>query len=271
MRFHLGSNRPSEAKMAIKIDVVPFSSERKVNPHLERAALFVEKLNGGRLNNDPGVIYLQPKQLKQRGIFYLDTNNVGFRRDATDTMVHELIHSEIDTSLSYRLEKWARYLLEGRAVFGVQIFNQTFNKVFDKTSNKINSSIEYVFASGVVILANAVAAIHFAGDCIGGASHQAILFQGISLALLFSAEIFIALKYYFPHVVKYHLFALSLRSLAEKVGDPIKAFQINTLRLPNTFKEFLKATFFPSKFYAEEIAKAKKEQCTNNSVPNPGP
>jgi len=203
--------RKQEAVGTVPLVSGKLSEVRARHASLEMASLFVEKLYGRNLRNDPG-IGVAVLVFRMGGYVPRDNEIWLMTGCQLDSFVHELVHAEDlmgrEKELGYRESTY----FEGRAVFAERLFTEN-KKV---THPDVFPEIPWILCLFLLPFA---------------------LASGLG-------ENF-----------RYGFFYKRICRIAKKVGDPIKAFQITTEKIPTTWKELL----FSSKFYKEEIAAAKKE------------
>jgi hypothetical protein len=234
-----------------KIFPGPISKVRKKDPSIQKAALFVEDLYGRSLKNDPNVRRLPffpyvtqngkkinlpfPKYLGMRHPLPIRLSDpLGLRKPypSTTNAVHELIHSEDIANESNggkglfgfikgklkRFDMMRRMVMEGRAVFGGLLYENKVKR-FEAYFKVMAVGVTILVASAFVNIPPAIGTVAFIATVIGAI--------------------------YWP-------FHNALCTLAKKVGDPKKAFQITTEKPPN-----LLGIIHPTRYYKEEIAEAK--------------
>ncbi|MFH2106274.1 MAG: hypothetical protein ABII22_03365 [Candidatus Micrarchaeota archaeon] len=209
-------------KMRVSQDLV---EARKQRPRLEKAAQFVEGIYGRPLQSNPQVVNVPLMPFVSAGGKVLST---GFMENIMPrAVVHELTHSEDikgmaakgwKERLKLRFDFKRRIYLEGRAVFAEHLYIGK-PKRFD---------------------------MHFTGMVVGAVGAVALGIAGTSISIPIALMTIGA---------AYWLFNNALCTIANKIGDPIKAFRITSERIPSW-----KGLIFPLQYYREEIAKVEAEK-----------
>jgi hypothetical protein len=224
------------------------SDVRAKDPEFEKAALFVEKLFGRSLRNNPKIISAVPLlPFVTYSGRYLNFPKKSIGRvnrlykpilghcpfDITSSLSHEIIHSEdfncaeekmnLFEKIKHRLNLRKRIVSEGRAVYAQHIFKEKIKR------------FETNFFFGLMGIATAITTSFIQIDPIAK-----MLLAGISALHIYAGCI------YWP-------FHNSLVTLGKKLDDPIKAFKLTTEKPPGIL-----GIIAPTRFYKKEIEEAKQ-------------
>ncbi|MCX6773147.1 MAG: hypothetical protein NTV88_05270 [Candidatus Micrarchaeota archaeon] len=255
----------------IKIRRVNIKEAAKRDKAYACAVEFVRRLYDGKNTARPSILIGNANNARY-DIITRNISVIGY--EPSSVLVHEIVHSEdhapgskLNTALGIQkdeeiaaLNKVLNAYIEGRATFAGDLYR-------DKYHEGTLSRREFIAKSVIDHMARA--SIWATGTCLALLSWPLMMIGGnpSSLGAIWGTLVLAAtavgtsiktgdhLKYAWVNLTKYFPFYNSLLRLTKIVGDPIKAFQISSEKIPITWKELL----FPSKFYAKEIAQAKLE------------
>ena len=259
-------------------NTIPLSAAIEENPRIAKAAAFVEKLHGRKLPETCRIktcpSFSDISEIIRSPLGYSIDCDIAYLGPGAISGVHELTHvqdkepeSEIKRQIAPREDETINHsnpvnflYLEGRAVFAETLY-RLGDKWKAKSARYLNLGFG-VMAAGFCGMAEAI----LFRDTLLKFFEQIEPIGRLIPNIFKSPEILNSFK--FPDIVgyvglgmfftgaAYWFFHNSICTLAEKVGDPIKAFRISGSKVPKRILDVV----FPTRFYKEEIDKAIQEK-----------